>query len=398
MADHVFIPIGIGAAPNDGNGTPARTAASDTINPSFDAIFDSISFDTSSFITTFHADLTFDNANPEILGGDSDGNFFISASTTKDLGGNIVCNGESASNAGDTTIRSGTNNRAKWDESALAWMTDHNMGWGGAIVAPTAGEGNGFLSDAGFITTSRDSTGTVSHHNMYNPNGLAGNMTSNGTTVSYNTSSDPRLKSIFTMCAIPRITQGPLSKKTPALNMIIEANEKKGLGKFHFLSEPDKEVWGYNAHWLIDNQEGFGGTEGLGPRDIKIGDVYKTIDHPEILQDIMRPAEYKIIIHEAVIGPIHILDIKGEKTGKHIEGIIKPPWKEKILVKEEWLEKDVVVKKAWTEEFKVTPAGVDQSKRVPLLETALYELLKMREEDKSVIDDLNVRLKALESK
>jgi hypothetical protein len=110
--------------------------------------------------------------------------------------------------------------------------------------------------------------------------------------------------------------------------MIVEAHDNDYIGAFNFLSDPTTTVWGYNAHALVDHQAGFGGAEGEGPRDMAIGEVYE----PEVLDE---------------------------------EGNVLTPAKT------------------------VSPAGVDQSKRVPLLEAAIYDLLQMNQ-------SLTARIEALE--
>lgn len=152
---------------------------------------------------------------------------------------------------------------------------------------------------------------------FWNSNGNVGNIVTSGTSTAYSTSSDPRLKSILAQIAAYRTLQTPLID-FPALQMVADAVENNWIGKFHFLSDPTVEVWGYNAHALIDNQAGFGGTEGEGGRNLTIGDE-------------LTPAVFNA-------------------DGKEI-----------------------------TPATHVTPAGVDQGKRVPLLEAAVYELLKKNE-------------------
>ena len=139
------------------------------------------------------------------------------------------------------------------------------------------------IFQTGTVTTSTTTTSTANRINFYNPNGLVGRIRTSGSTTSYVTTSDPRLKSEFT----------PI---TNASEMILEARDQGMIGEFHFLADPTQTVWGYNAHKLIDAQSNFGGSEGEGSRDAPLGDD-------------------------------------------------------------------------------VTPAGVDQSKRVPLLEAAIGELL-----------------------
>jgi hypothetical protein len=146
-----------------------------------------------------------------------------------------------------------------------------------------SGASNGIQLGSGQCVSSRSITTNAAHSTFYNPNGLVGSIATSSTTTSFNTSSDPRLKSEFT----------PI---TGASEMILEARDQGLIGEFHFLSDPDHTVWGYNAHKLIDAQPNFGGVEGEGSRDAPLGDD-------------------------------------------------------------------------------VTPAGVDQSKRVPILEAAIGELL-----------------------
>jgi hypothetical protein len=67
-------------------------------------------------------DLSFTNANPEILGGDTNGVMYVAPSTTKDLGGNILLYGDThASKAKDIEIRATTGVEAHYDDSASKW-------------------------------------------------------------------------------------------------------------------------------------------------------------------------------------------------------------------------------------------------------------------------------------
>ena len=185
------------------------------------------------------------------------------------------------------------------------------------------GNGGTFSTSAGCLQIEGDGTidsgiaGTALTNRMqiYNDNGQVGKIQTTGSSTVYATTSDPRLKSAFT-------------KASGALDMIVEAHDNDYIGVFHFLADPTLTVWGYNAHALVDNQAGFGGTEGTGPRDMTIGDVYE----------------------EAVI----------DEEGNEV-----------------------------TPAKIVQPAGVDPSKRVPLLEAAIYDLLKMNEA-------LTARIEALE--
>lgn len=211
------------------------------------------------------------------------------------------------------------------DSSSYAIRFLGNVLIGNTVVNPASGfagvAGIGLNETTGKIEASVNggialelgrytSIGTLS--NFRYAGTAVGSISVTGSATAFNTSSDPRLKSEFTPVSDFRLMEMP---SEPALAMICEAVENNYIGKFNFLSDPNVEVWGYNAHALIDNQAGFGGTEGIGDKDLLIG-----------------------------------AEITPEETN----------------------DKGVVTKEATY----VTPAGVDQSKRVPLLETAIYELLK----------------------
>ena len=64
-------------------------------------------------------DLTLTAPNPEVLGGDADGILYLSASTTKDLGGNILLYGDThATKANDFEFRATTGVELHYDDSA----------------------------------------------------------------------------------------------------------------------------------------------------------------------------------------------------------------------------------------------------------------------------------------
>jgi hypothetical protein len=198
-------------------------------------------------------------------------------------------------------------------DDALTWIEDIRLDASGNFLVGCTSLPSSSVKGAGFTPTATGTdlylgSNTATGDNQivfYNPNGLVGSISTSASATQYNTSSDPRLKSEF-------------APTTGALAKIVEAHDNQLIGEFHFLSDPDTTVWGYNAHALIDNQPGFGGTEGAGPRDMAIGEEYE-------------PATF-------------------DEDGNEI-----------------------------TPAKKVTPAGVDQSKRVPLLEAAIYDLLKMNE-------------------
>lgn len=74
----------------------------------------------SGAITT-SGDLIFSGANPEIVGGDTDGTLIITSNTSS-LGANIVLYGDThATNAGDIDFRNNNSGTLTFDLSALAW-------------------------------------------------------------------------------------------------------------------------------------------------------------------------------------------------------------------------------------------------------------------------------------
>lgn len=102
------------------------------------------------------------------------------------------------------------------------------------------------------------SVNTASHNEYYNSNGLVGRIITDGSSTSYLTSSDPRKKSEFKK-----------PSKSEAWNKFKSIYDS--FGKFFFNTDTEKEVYGFNAHKLIDNL-GDAGSEGEGSRDSKIGE------------------------------------------------------------------------------------------------------------------------------
>ena len=196
-------------------------------------------------------------------------------------------------------------------------------------VASAGSDSGVIVYTAGKILTSQATAATTPHMEFYNSNGLVGTIKTSGTSTQFNTSSDPRLKSEFT----PFDT----TEAWTAFDGIYAAS-----GKFHFLADDTEEVWGFNAHKLVDLGIGLG-SEGTGSRDAAIGDLHETIT-----------------VSEAVDAIDEVKDADGNVTTEA-----------------------VAAQDAVTEDVFVSPAGVDQSKIVPHL--------------LAVIKDLNDRLKVLES-
>lgn len=80
-----------------------------------------------SGLATFAGDINFSQANPEILGGDADGELFIGPSTTNALGGNLILYGQShATKANDIEFRATTTTQLGYDDSASTWDFANN--------------------------------------------------------------------------------------------------------------------------------------------------------------------------------------------------------------------------------------------------------------------------------
>ena len=175
-----------------------------------------------------------------------------------------------------------------------------------------------FGSTLGFISIARNTTASANLMTFVNPNGKVGSIATAGSATSFNTSSDPRLKNF---------------KELPS-DLLIDTefnNMFDCFRVFNWKSEPDGDlVWGFDAHQCIDNKTNIG-SEGEGPRNLELGDVYETT--PAVTEN------------RVVIGS------DGNPTDK-IETVIISP----------------------AIEHKVTPAGVDQSKAVPILLAKIEQL------------------------
>lgn len=166
----------------------------------------------------------------------------------------------------------------------------------------------------------------------YNPNGLVGSIATNGTATAYNTSSDPRLKDFS---AAPSDT-----------DIDSKFNDLFGAFRtFNWKSDPTGDlVWGFDAHATIDAGLDVG-SEGEGPRELALGDVYNTT--PAVFEDQEQQVVYKT----------------GDKKGEL-----------KFYADGEPVMETISVEVTAAIEHKVSPAGVDQSKAVPILLAKIEQL------------------------
>ena len=173
-------------------------------------------------------------------------------------------------------------------------------------------------ANTGLISIANDIVSAALNMAFINPNGQVGAITTSGTSTAFITSSDPRLKNF---------------KELPS-DLLIDTefnNMFDCFRVFNWKSEPDGDlVWGFDAHQCIDNKTNIG-SEGEGPRNLELGDVYETT--PAVTENRV------------------VMDAEGNPTNE-IE--------------------EVVITKAI--EHKVTPAGVDQSKAVPILLAKIEQL------------------------
>jgi len=101
----------------------------------------------------------------------------------------------------------------------------------GSFSVTGASKGVQIQSVNGIVATSRDGTNNLNHRLFYNPNGLVGTITTNGSATSYNTSSDHRLKE-------------NVVDMTGAIDRVKLLSPKR----FNFIADSDTTVDGFLAH------------------------------------------------------------------------------------------------------------------------------------------------------
>ena len=224
-------------------------------------------------------------------------------------------------------------------------LTSGNILTNGLTVAPDASNVGWAVLNSGadvFLRGSVSATTNSTQQQFYNPNGVVGFINTSGATTTYSTSSDPRLKTEFETIS-----------SQSAYALIEQAHDEGIIGEFAFKTDPTTKVWGYNAHKALDLQPGFGGTEGEGPRELELNEVFEEATY-ETVEIEVTPA---------------VLDEEGVEITPAVMG---------------------TEQRELTPEKLVTPAGIDQSKRVPMLEAAIYQLIQ---DNKA----LTLRLEALEN-
>lgn len=191
------------------------------------------------------------------------------------IGGYLIDMGSSGTASNSQILSSNTTNKCWYRGSQnLSWQELYHTGNTGNVVfnsptvsgsvisisSSTAPERIRFIKDSNSISTVRCE--------FINSNGQVGTIATNGTSTSYNTSSDNRLKDV-----IGKPSDEEINAK---FNDIFDA-----FTCFNWKNNPDDDpVWGFLAHDVIDKGLDFG-SEGEGPRDLEIGDVYEQATYDE---------------------------------------------------------------------------------------------------------------------
>jgi len=170
----------------------------------------------------------------------------------------------------------------------------------------------------GFITTARNTAAAAGHHQFVNSNGVVGTITTSGSSTTYGTSSDYRLKENVV----------PLTGATERVKQLNPS-------RFNFIVDADTTVDGFLAHEVADVvPEAITGTK-----------------------DGMRDEEYEVTpaVYEDVVIPA-VLDEEGNE------------------VEAERTEQQLVTEAVMGTRSVPDYQGIDQSKLVPLLVATIQEL------------------------
>lgn len=315
---------------------------------------------------------------------------------------------------------------------------------GGSTTGKITESFDGNLENALYIRNT--DTGTASQFlQAFDRNGtLTGSIQHTNTATTFNTSSDPDLKYFVSdddvdaefeaICNAKywffwRSEVDELAKTVPEVfNDDGSVNEKVAL------ANGLKKVHGFNAHEVVDAGLDMG-TEGKGPRNVAIGEVYEVEEIPEITEEVTEEVQATVTktrevqrielidgvptqiteieeYEEPIFDEIEVVDTDGNPVMEWVdsgetETVIIGQDEEgnditeeqPILVERqlthavpvmETVTKTIVVQEAKTIEHRRTPAGVDQSKAIPAT------VGKVKKHD-DLINDLLSRVASLES-
>lgn len=159
-----------------------------------------------------------------------------------------LANTQLASTAGQTLYHTGNTGYTSFNEISVDGSVN------GLSLNP--------LDTSTVIVTARGTAGAAAHFLFRNVNGTVGDISTSGSSTFYGTSSDPRLKDFLGSPTDSEIND--------YFSRILDA-----AAVFTWKTDPSKaKVWGFDAHKAIDNGLHMG-SEGEGPRDMSIGEVYQ---------------------------------------------------------------------------------------------------------------------------
>jgi len=116
-----------------------------------------------------------------------------------------------------------------------AVLYGNDVNFGGAFTAGSNKVNIGTATNQGYIQTSVNLTSSLEHHYFYNPNGIVGSISTSGSSTSYNTSSDYRLKE-------------NVAPMEGALDRVNDLNPSR----FNFIADPENTVDGFLAHEVAE--------------------------------------------------------------------------------------------------------------------------------------------------
>jgi len=224
------------------------------------------------------------------------------------------------------------------------YITDKYFGNGGNFtVDMTIGDGtHGWFFTDNFATINTSGTLGKTVLQFQNDNGTVGTISTTGTATAYNTSSDPRLKD-FKDAPSDAEVNAEFDKMFSCFRTFTWKNDAAG-----------DLVWGFDAHACIDSGSGIG-VEGEGSRELDLDAVYE-----EAVTEEVALTESVEVMEE-----VALTDEDGVETGEYetvgtgeFTTVTTGEYETKVV----------------TPEKKVTPAGVDQSKAVPILLAKIEQL------------------------
>jgi len=148
---------------------------------------------------------------------------------------NALIGGYRESSTGNANIRFYTSASGGSLSERMRITSAGNVLIGTTSTVTTGGEGVELRGDFGYFKTARNNTGNVGHWNIFNPNGEVGSVTTNGSSTSFNTSSDYRLKENEVL-----ISDG-----------LTRLNQLKPY-RFNFIADTDTTVDGFFAHEVAE--------------------------------------------------------------------------------------------------------------------------------------------------